>query len=138
MVASNGYQKNAILPIDGRDWSNEKTIEVDLLCLDTLINTHNIKSVDLLNMQVNGAEVEAIKGLAGEIHRVKLLNIVAPYKRDGESLLDKVESTLIDLDCELLLKTSRGIVASPKCHVNNYKWVQNLTTPFDQIEMKEK
>ncbi len=123
-IATNGYQKNAVAPINNREWSKTPSHSVCLEPLDDIIDRLNLKKIDLLNIQVNGAEYEAIEGLKKYINRAGLLCIALSYTRNDGPSLPKCEELLIQMGCEVIKKTKRGLVAIPSERVHEYAWIK--------------
>lgn len=106
-VKSQGYQKNTIVDIDGRDFTNR--YRVPMRTIDDLIDEHGVERVDYLNVQVNGAEVEALKGLDRNIDRVRVIRVASYYATDGRRLSDDV--------CRLL--EAKGCTIARRSGVND-------------------
>jgi FkbM family methyltransferase len=84
------------LPFEANDTINAKS-------LDTIIDDFDLEYVDFLNLQLNGAEVEAIEGLSKHFHRVRYINIVSRHHRNGALVVDRVRQMLEDRGCEIIV-----------------------------------
>lgn len=113
-VAWKGRQQSSVEPIDDRSWSGEKKHEVELARIDELMDRHDLDHADLVNIQVNGAECEAIEGMSAAWDRVDLVRVVSPYSRDGSPLLPEVLTRLEEAHCEVLAIVKRQVVAAPR------------------------
>lgn len=78
---SSGRQRNSLVEIDQRAFKDRAQVPVDTL--DNLIDRSGAPHVDFLNMQVNGAEIEALQGLQRRAADVRRIRIAAHYSRDG-------------------------------------------------------
>jgi len=126
LVSSNGYQRNSALPIDGREWSKFPSVEVQLETLDNIIEKYEFRRIDFVNLQINGAENEALKGLQCNIDRMGIIRIVAPYSREGQKSLPACEKTLEGMGCRVLLKRKNTLIAAPHVWTEESSWVRNL------------
>ncbi len=73
---------NAYSPVCG-------DVEVELDTLDNILDENKINEVDLMIIQINGSEIEALKGLT--LDRVKNFVIATPYTEEGvvKDILDQ-------------------------------------------------
>jgi len=69
--ASSLFQASGKYPVENYV---QDEITVKSTRLDTVIKKNGIKSVDLLWMDIQGAELLALKGLGSEIHKVKIIH----------------------------------------------------------------
>lgn len=107
------YQQNSLVELDDRKYKNQMTVKTDTL--DNIFDRTNVKTIDFLNMQINGAELEALQGLKRRINDVKLLRIASYYKRQGQPTVDVCRKILEELGCVVLNQSPAGsIYASPK------------------------
>jgi len=131
MIASNGYQKNSVKQIDGRNWSKEPSIEVNLDTIDNIIEARGIEHADFVNFQINGAENEALQGLRRNMHRIGIMRIIAPYSRAGASSVAACEETLEKMDCVVLQKSEKILIATPRKNEEKYAWVRDAGSPHE-------
>ena len=71
--------------------------------LDTIIDESNLTNIDFLNLQLNGSEIEAIEGLQKNFHKVRYINIVTRFHRDGILVVDKARKMLEERGCEIVV-----------------------------------
>lgn len=71
--------------------------------LDYLIDYWGFDRIDFLNLQLNGAEIEAIQGLQKNFHKVRYINIITRYRREGELVVDIVKRLLLERGCTILV-----------------------------------
>jgi FkbM family methyltransferase len=91
---------------------------VRLLTIDDLLDHNQVETARYLNIQVNGAEIEVIKGL-GNLERVKVVDVAAYYSKDGVRNVDVIKDMLIARGCRVLHESKAGRIAfvTPK-HVD--------------------
>jgi FkbM family methyltransferase len=94
-VAGKGRQRYSIANLDKLNDSPTDTV-VDTLSLDTIIERWGQPRVDLLYITINGAEIEAVRGLNEMRDRVQTVVIVAPYTRAGEPTAPVCRELLIE------------------------------------------
>ena len=75
---------------------------VDCRSLDSLFLEYSLTQIDYLNLQLNGAEIEAIKGLNSYFRRTKIINIITRYKVKGVLIVDEAKELLIKKGCYIL------------------------------------
>lgn len=94
-------------------WSRHMKVkqEVPLITLDDLIESEELEVVDYINVQVNGAETEVIKGLNKHLHRVKVIDIAAYYSVNGVPNKDVVREYMLRQGCEVINETPAGRIA---------------------------
>ena len=85
-------------------WSRHMKVkqEVPLITLDDLIESEELEVVDYVNVQVNGAETEVIKGLNKHLHRVKVIDIAAYYSANGVPTKEVVKEYMFRQGCEVI------------------------------------
>ena len=85
---------------------------VRLLTIDDLMDQFCVDTADFLNVQVNGAEIEVLKGIRKALDRIKVLSVAAYYSQDDIKNVDVVEKMLTDRGCTILEKRT-VLAASP-------------------------
>lgn len=77
--------------------SDEENIRIDCITLDTLINELGLKRVDLVKMDIEGAEIEALKGAPVTMNTLSPRFLIASYHmRDNEKTYIQVERMLAE------------------------------------------
>ncbi|MDB4470712.1 FkbM family methyltransferase [Deltaproteobacteria bacterium] len=84
------------LPLEYSDTAPAKT-------LDTIIDEYALETVDFLNLQLNGAEIEAIEGLQRNFHKVRYINIISRHHREGELVVDIAKRMLEERGCKIVV-----------------------------------
>ncbi len=130
------YQQNSLVELDDRKYKNQMTVKTDTL--DNILDRANVKTVDFLNMQINGAELEALPGLKRRINDVKLLRIASYYKRQGQATVDVCCKILEELGCVVLNQSPVGsIYASPKRFANEFPDIKPRRKPATEAEVSD-
>jgi FkbM family methyltransferase len=90
-------------------WSGHMTNDepTKLISLDALLETCAIEVAAFLNIQVNGAEIEVLKGLS-RLDRVKIIRVAAYYGQGNTRNVDVVRQMLTDAGCTILRETKLG------------------------------
>lgn len=128
------YQQNSLVELDDRKYKNQMTVKTDTL--DNILDRTEVKTVDFLNMQINGAELEALPGLKRRINDVKLLRIASYYKRKGQPTVDVCCRILDELGCVVLNQSPAGsIYASPKRFANEFPDIKPRSKPATEAEV---
>ena len=68
--------------------------EAQAYSLDTLIFQSGFEQVDYLNLQLNGAEVEALEGLQKYWPKVRYANIITRFHQDGILVVDRARDLI--------------------------------------------
>lgn len=107
------------------DWKAHMRHEerVRLLTIDDLLNENDVDVADFVNLQVNGAEIEVIKGIR-DMDRIKVLSVAAYFSQDGVENADVVENMLTAAGCSVIQRTGIGrvTVATPKYREEVLSW----------------
>lgn len=85
---ANSYQRHSIAQIEKLD--GEKTRMVNCSTIDSLIEEFSLEKVDYINVQVNGAELEVLKGSRKHLDRIHHFGITSKYTVDGELIQPQV------------------------------------------------
>ncbi|MDY7034253.1 MAG: FkbM family methyltransferase [Thermodesulfobacteriota bacterium] len=67
-----------------------ETIEVETDTVDNITSSYNIKEIDLVIIQLNGNELEALKGMRYSLSFTKNLAIAANYDSEGSNACDVI------------------------------------------------
>lgn len=130
------YQQNSLVQLDDRKYANQMTVKTDTL--DNILDRTHVGSIDFLNMQINGAELEALRGLKRRINDVKLLRIASYYKRQGKPTVDACCKILDELGCVVLNRSPAGsIYASPKRFANEFSDIRSRRRPVTSAEVTD-
>ncbi len=130
------YQQNSLVQLDDRKYANHMTVKTDTL--DNILDRANVQSIDFLNMQINGAELEALHGLKRRINDVKLLRIASYYKRQGKPTVDACCEILDELGCVVLNRSPAGsIYASPKRFADEFPDIRSRRRPATATEVTD-
>ena len=85
-------QGNSLVP---EFLKNNSKDEIDIDTLDNIMISNNLDSVDLISMEINGAEIEALQGMTKILSQNKLRIIAAGwYEHDNELSFKKLVSIL--------------------------------------------
>jgi len=76
--------------------------------LDTIIDEADLEHVDYLNLQLNGAEVEAIRGLVRCWPKVTYLNIITRFHQDGVLVVEAARELLEERGAHILVDSRCG------------------------------
>ena len=79
---SNNYQRNSLAQVDQID--RNRTREDECTTLDALIDEYGLDAVEYINIQVNGAELEVLKGCEKSLGRIGRLGINSKYMVDDQ------------------------------------------------------
>ncbi len=79
---ANSYQRHTLAQIDKLNRSITRM--VDCTTIDSIIEEHALAHVDYINVQVNGAELELLKGCEQHIDRIRQFGINSLYSINGE------------------------------------------------------
>lgn len=88
----------------------EDHAQVPTLTLDSIMNQHQLPYVDYINIQVNGAELEVLKGLRDRREDVKVLGIAAYYSINGMKNADRVEAWAREVGWNVAAVSKKGRV----------------------------
>lgn len=88
---------------------------VETLTIDTLLDRNNIDVADYMNIQVNGAEIEVLKGFKN-LDRIKVLGVAAYYSKGDKRNVDAVRELMTGRGCRVMHESSIGRItfATPK------------------------
>ncbi len=99
----------------------QQEIEVGTLRLDDFMQSHSIDSVDILWMDVQGAEAMVLEGLGRRLRDVKCLHIEVEFFEiyEGQGLFDDVDPYLRDRGFNLLGFTSYSRYAADALYLRD-------------------
>lgn len=81
--------------------------ETRVVTIDTLLNEKEIEVADYFNVQVNGAEIEVLKGLK-HIDRVKVFGVAAYYGKGSVRNVDIIRDMAKKMGCRILDESPAG------------------------------
>ncbi len=101
-------QRNLLIPVDGLNettgYHSQTIVETD--SLDNILDKAGVQEVDYLNIQVNGAELDVLKGLT--LDRVKTIWIASYYSVNNEPNAPKVKKHLMENNFKIIYETEAG------------------------------
>jgi len=74
-----GFRKDVI----ERYVPNLQEIKVEMDTVDNVLHENGVEEVDLMIIQINGNEIDALQGMSKSMQTVRNFAIAAPYDRDG-------------------------------------------------------
>ena len=101
MLTGKGRMQNTVARTDELEFA--ETAKIPARTLDDILDSFGVDHVNFLNLQLNGAEIEAIEGLQRRFKDVEYINIITRYKRDGEYVVDVAKRMLLDRQCEIVV-----------------------------------
>jgi FkbM family methyltransferase len=89
------------------------SIQVEVTTIDDLLYNLEIKSINLLSMTINGAEVEAIEGMKKTLVNSNYIRmrIAGWYERDGRRISDIISPMLTKHGYEVAIGIAGGLLA---------------------------
>ncbi len=98
----------------------QEEIKVDSITLSSFINANHIDTVDILWMDIQGAELLALKGLGDDIAKVKLMHLEVEFFEiyTNQPLFDEISAFLNDAGFELLGFSSQSNYSGDAIFVN--------------------
>jgi FkbM family methyltransferase len=119
-VQKHSFSTRRFLSVTDR-WENQMQHEepVRLITLPDLMDEYRIETADFLNLQVNGAEIEVLKGLRGAFDRIKVLSVAAYYSQDEVKNADTVEDMLSANGCTILERDGPGRITAVTAKFRN-------------------
>ena len=103
LASSKGTQpfdrvRNSLVRIDEHpDWTVNRAVQTR--SLDSIFRDASIEEVDYLNMQLNGAEIDALDGLNEYFDKTRVIYAAAGFHASGEALNTKVAAALAARGC---------------------------------------
>lgn len=85
--------------------------KVRLLTVGDLLDEAQVETADYFNVQVNGAEIDVMKGALDALDRVKVFDIAAYYSKDGTRNVDVIREMLTAKGCTVVNESERGRIA---------------------------
>ena len=112
-LASGGTQANSLISDVVKDVvHNHKEQSVFTKTIDDIVTEHDLKSVDMISLTINGAEPNALKGALDTIkkHRPRL-RFAGWYVRDGKSVASVCKPLLEELGYHVQISQNNGVMA---------------------------
>jgi FkbM family methyltransferase len=93
--------------------SSRSTVSVETTTVDKILSDLGISEVNILSVTLNGAEVEAIKGMKKLLVNSKSIRISLAgwYKRNGILICEMVEPTLLQWGFNVAVGREGGVIA---------------------------
>jgi FkbM family methyltransferase len=112
-VRGKGRQRNTLIELD--KLSNDTGVIAKVDTLDNLLDSWGKNHIDLIFITVNGAEVEALKGLDRWLSKVGGMFVAAPYEREGRRCSDICVELLQKKGCTILSSSNPSrVIATSK------------------------
>jgi FkbM family methyltransferase len=110
--------RNTLVKIDEHpDWTVGSTVATR--SLDSLFREAGLEEIDYLNMQLNGAEFDALDGLVEYFGRVKVIYCAASFHADGKPLNERVAARFSERGC-WVKSTDEGVMAVTPAHRSSF------------------
>jgi len=106
---ANSFRSDVLLKACHAPSSDFESANVETDALEGIFRDHNVPTIKLLTIQVNGAEVEALKGLGGASEQVENVFVAAPYGSDGGTNVEPVVGLLEARGFEITIEGKAGI-----------------------------
>lgn len=101
--------------IDAEEHTNwDQRIVVPTKTLDTIFAEAGLSEIDYLNLQLNGAEPEALEGLNTYFDKVKIIRSAGHFHRDGVMQADILQEMLEKRNCRVLRRRNTVLAITPK------------------------
>lgn len=104
------HMQHTLAGLDGKKYSDSG--RVNTRTLDSIFDASGIDHVDFLNIQVNGAEVEALHGLERWWSRIGVIRVAAYYRSEGRNISEKVIDILRQRGADLHEVTEKGSITA--------------------------
>lgn len=108
-AGSGGYQRQSLVKVGRIGETASQT--VDCLRIADLIEAHGLDRVDFLNVQVNGAELEVLKGCEPYLDRIRRIGINSKYVANGEEIAPLVVEWLESRGRSVNYRQKRRIIS---------------------------
>jgi FkbM family methyltransferase len=106
-----GWMQFTIAEMDGKQYPSRGFMQTDTL--DNIFDASNVDLIHYLNIQVNGAEIEALSGLQRWFPRVQRFRIAAYYKdTNGHAISRQVIDLLEARGCKIESATDKGSITA--------------------------
>lgn len=120
-IKGESRQVNTLVDLNGRDYQPICTVPTNTL--DNVLSEASVDRVDFLNMQINGAELWALRGLKKFFDLVKIFRIASYYQvKVGDNRMLSAEDVCNELEqrgCQIISgRESGNIFATSKGHVH--------------------
>ncbi|MCJ2165648.1 MULTISPECIES: FkbM family methyltransferase [unclassified Pseudodesulfovibrio] len=108
---ANSFRSDVLLKACHAPMEDFAMVPVRTDTLENLFRDHGVPEVKLLTIQVNGAEVEALKGLGNGFDKVENIFVAAPYGRDGGDNVSAVVEVIESKGFEVRIEGRTGVFA---------------------------
>ncbi len=95
-ILKNNKNFNAL---NNNKYKEKKSVNIKCISIDSIVKKYKLKCVDFISMDIEGTEIEAIKGAYQTLKKFPINIAIASYHiRDGEQTYKKVEKLLQKLN----------------------------------------
>lgn len=91
-IAEKGIDEHSLISSVDKNWAG---VETDTI--DNIIKAQGLKGVDFLKMDVEGAEIEALKGANDTLRKTRIVVIAGYHKRAGKKTFYRTRKLLNNL-----------------------------------------
>jgi len=89
--------------VESERYKLENTIKVKTMTLEKVFSNLKINKIDYLNLQLNGAEIKALNGLGKFKSKIKYVNIITRYHKDGVLNVDLAKEFFINNGFKIII-----------------------------------
>ena len=105
---------------------NSKKKTVPMIAFDDYVREHNIKKIDFIKIDIEGAELQALQGMKEVLRKLKPVLLVEILKEQNDR--NSILSFLLDLGYQQFYITDDGAISSIETTVNRDNYL--FTCPF--------
>lgn len=111
---ANSFRSDVLLKACHAPMEDFARVQVPTNSLENIFRDFEVPEIKLLTVQVNGAEVEAIRGLGDSFARVENLFVAAPYGHDGGDNVAAVRELIEARGFDVRIEGRTGVFARRK------------------------
>jgi len=95
--------------------SSIDSVEVETDTVDNILQENDIDKVDLMIIQINGSEIEALEGMSNSLRSIRNFAIAAPYSKNGANHISVISDLLrkndfdVDVDNIMIFAKNRNL-----------------------------
>jgi len=119
----------------------QKEVTVEGITLNSFMQNNNIPSIDLLWMDIQGAELMALKGLKKKISSVKIIHLEVEFMEiyHSQPLFDEIKNHLINNNFRFVGFSAKGKYSADAIFVNNNvfdeRYQEKITSILNQRQV---